>query len=157
MRSLLGTIIWVVSFSLSSLYVCPAIPFWLEESLLNDQLLSLWGFPCVLFVAFPLLVLIFVLCVWSSVILLMCVLGCFNLGFILFGTIWVSWALVAISFPILEKISTIITSGIFSCPFFLSSSAETPMIQMLGHLTLSQRSLRLSSFVLILSSFSLSA
>ena len=34
--------------------------------------------------------------------------------------------------------------------FFLSSSSGTPMIQMLGRLTLSQRSLRLSSFLLIL-------
>ena len=47
----------------SSLLVCPAIPFWPEEFLLKDQLLSLWGFPCVLFVAFPLLLLMFVLCV----------------------------------------------------------------------------------------------
>ena len=29
-------------FFLSSLEVCPAIPFWLEELLLKDQLLSLW-------------------------------------------------------------------------------------------------------------------
>ena len=36
---------------------------------------------------------------------------------------------------------------------FLSSSSGIPMIQMLGHLTLSQRSLRLSSFLLILCSF----
>ena len=42
----LGTVIWVVGFSLSSLYVCPAVPFWLEEFLLKDQLLSLWGSPC---------------------------------------------------------------------------------------------------------------
>ena len=75
------------------------------------------------------------------------------MGLSCFGTIWVSWTLVAISFPILGKFSTIISSHIFSCPFLLSSSARTPMIQMLGHLTLSQRSLRLSSFVLILSSF----
>ena len=40
-----------------------AIPSWLEEVLLKDQLLSLWVFPCVLFVVFPLLLLIFVLCV----------------------------------------------------------------------------------------------
>ena len=40
--------------------------------------------------------------------------------------------------------------------FFLSSSG-TPMIWMLGHLTLSQRSLRLSSFLLIHFSFFLSA
>ena len=37
--------------------------FWPEEFLLKDQLLSLWESPCVLFVAFPLLLLIFVLCV----------------------------------------------------------------------------------------------
>ena len=52
--------------------------------------------------------------------------------------------------PHLGKFSTIITSSIFSCPFFLSSSSGTPMIRLLGHLTLSQRSLRLSSFLLIL-------
>ena len=62
MRSLLGIVIWAVGFSLSSLWVCSAIPFWPEEFLLKDQLLSLWGSPCVIFVAFPLLLLIFVLC-----------------------------------------------------------------------------------------------
>ena len=71
------------------------------------------------------------------------------LGFILFGTLWVSWTWVAISFPILGKFSTIISSSIFSWPFFLSSSSGTHMIWMLGHLTLSQRSLRLSLFLLI--------
>ena len=70
----------------------------------------------------------------------------FHLGFILFGTLWVSWTWVAISFPILGTFSTIISSSIFSWPFFLSSSGS-PMIQMLGCLTLSQR---LSSFLLIL-------
>ena len=34
-----------------------------EEFLLKDQLLSLWESPCVLFVVFPLLLFIFVLCV----------------------------------------------------------------------------------------------
>ena len=61
-----------------------------------------------------------------------------------------SWTWVTISFPILGKFSTIISSSIFSCPFFLSSSSGTPMIRTLGCLTLSQRSLRLSSFLLIL-------
>ena len=74
----------------------------------------------------------------------------FHLGFILFGTLWVSWTWMAISFPILGKFSTIISSSIFSWPFFLSSSFGTPMIQMLEHLTLSQRSLRLSSFLVII-------
>ena len=80
----------------------------------------------------------------------------FHLGFILFGTLWVSWTWVTISFPILGKFSTIISSSIFSWPFFLFSSSGTPMIQMLGCLTLSQRSLRLSSFLLIHFSFILS-
>ena len=70
----------------------------------------------------------------------------FCLGFLLFGTLWVSWTWVAISFTILGKFSTIISSSIFSCPFFFSSSSGTPMIQKLGYLTLSQRPLRLSSF-----------
>jgi len=62
-----------------------------------------------------------------------------------------------ISFTILRKFSTIISSSIFSCPFFLSSFAGILMVWMLGHLTLSQRSLRLSSFLFILFSFFLSA
>jgi len=83
-------------------------------------------------------------------------LGVFHLGFILFGTLWVSWTWVIISFPILGKFSTIISSNIFSWSFFLSSSSETPMIRMLGRFTLSQRSLRLSLFLLIHFSFILS-
>ena len=79
----------------------------------------------------------------------------FRLGFILF-TCWVSWTWMIISFPILGKFSMIICSSIFLWSFLLSSSSRTPMIQMLGHLTLSQRSLRLSSFLLIHFSFFLS-
>ena len=74
-------------------------------------------------------------------------LGVFHLGFILFGTLLVYWTWVAISFPILGKFLIIISSSIFLWPFFLSSSSGTPMFQMLGHLKLSQRSVRLSSFL----------
>ena len=67
-----------------------------------------------------------------------------------------SWTWVIISFPILRKFSTIIPPSIFSWSFFLSSSSGTPMIQMLGCLIFSCRSLRLSSFLLIHFSFFLS-
>ena len=76
-------------------------------------------------------------------------LAVFHLGFILFGTLWVSWTWVIISFPTLGNFSTIVSSSIFSWSFFLSSFSGTPMIQMLGRLALSQRSLRLPSFLLI--------
>ena len=59
--------------------------------------------------------------------------------------LWVSWTYVTISFPILGKFSAIL-----SWPFFLSPSSGTPMIQMLGHITLFQMSLKVSSFLLIL-------
>ena len=45
-------------------------------------------------------------------------LGVFHLGFILFVTLWVSWTWVTISFSILGKFSTIISS-IFSWSFCL--------------------------------------
>ena len=81
-------------------------------------------------------------------------LGVFRLGFILFGTLWVSWTCVTISCLFLGKFSAIISLSIFSWPFFLSSSSGTPMIRMLGCFTLSQRTLRLSSFLLIIFLFS---
>ena len=77
-------------------------------------------------------------------------LGMFLLGFILYGTPCVSWTWSTISFSILGKFSTIISSKTFSYPFFVSSSSGTPVIWMLVHLILSQRSLRLSSFLFIL-------
>ena len=77
-------------------------------------------------------------------------LGVFHLGFIVFGTLCVSWTWVIIYFPILGNFSTIISSSIFSWSFFWSSSSGTTMIWMLWCFTLSWRSLRLSSFLLIL-------
>ena len=75
-------------------------------------------------------------------------LDVFFLGFILYGTLYASWTWMTISFPMLGKFSTIMSSNIFSDPFFFSSSG-TPTIQMLVHLVLSQRSLRLSSILFI--------
>ena len=50
----------------------------------------------------------------------------------------------------LGEFSTIISSRIFSCPFFFSFSSVTPIIQMLVCLMLSQRSLKLYSVLFIL-------
>ena len=103
---------------------------WPAEFLLKDQLLSVWGFPCMLLVASPLLLLIFFLLVFVSLIS-MC-LGTFLLGFILYGILCDSWTWLTISFSTLGEISTIISSKIFSYPFFFSSS-RTPIIWMLVH------------------------
>ena len=77
-------------------------------------------------------------------------LSVFLLGFIMTGTLCASWTWVAISFPMLGKFSTIISSNIFSGPFFLSSPSGTPIMRISVRLMLSQKSLQLSSFLFIL-------
>ena len=72
----------------------------------------------------------------------------FLLEFILYGTLCAFWTSLTISFSMLGTFSTIISSKIFSYLFFFSSSG-TPIVQMLAHLILSQRSLRLSSVLFI--------
>ena len=61
-----------------------------------------------------------------------------------------SWTWLTISFSLLGQFLTIISSKIFSYPFFYSSSSGTPIIWMLVHLILSLRPLRLSSVLFIL-------
>ena len=88
------------------------------------------------------------LCLVFVSLISMC-LGMFLFGFILYGTLCASWTWLTISFSMVGKFPTIISSKIFSYPFFFSSSG-TSTIQILVHLKLSQRSLRLSSVLCIL-------
>ena len=83
------------------------------------------------------------LCLVFVSLISMC-LGIFLLGFILYGTLCASWTWLTISFSVLGEFSTIISSRIFSYPFSFSSSSGSLIIQMVLHLILSQRSLRLS-------------
>ena len=129
MRALL-----VVGFSLSSLQIYPAIPFWPAGFLLKNQLAILWEFPCMLLIAFPLVLLIFYFCIQFLLVWLMCVLSCFSLGL---SCMWLS-ALHVISL------------NIFSDTLSSSSSSGIPITWMLVCSLLSQRSLRLSSFLFIL-------
>ena len=84
-------------------------------------------------------------------------LGVFLLGLILYGTLCASWTWLTISFPMLGKFSTIVSSNIFSDPFFFTSYSGTSRIRMLVRLMLSQRSLRLTSILFILFSLFCSA
>ena len=70
-------------------------------------------------------------------------LGVFHLGFILYGILCASWTWLTIFFSILGKFSTIISSKIFSYPFFLFWD---PYNRMLVCLILSQRSLNYRQF-----------
>ena len=152
MRPLLGTVILVAYFfAFSTLY--PVISFWPAEFLAERSAVKCMGFPLYVTCCFSLaacnilsLCLIFV----SLTSMFVCV---FILGFILYGTLCTFWIWLTISFSTLGKFSTIISSKMFLYPFFFSYSG-TPIIRMLVHLLLSQRSLRLSSVLFILFPFS---
>ena len=74
-------------------------------------------------------------------------LSVFFLGFILPGILYGSWTWLTICFPMFGKFSALISSNIFSGPFSLFSPSGTPIMEMLVHLMLSKRFLRLSSFL----------
>jgi len=86
-------------------------------------------------------------------------LGMFHIGFILYGTLCPSWTWLTISFSMLGKFSTIISSKFFSYPFFLSSSSGTPIIWMLVCLIIPEVSETILSsfhsfhFILLFSSY----
>jgi len=95
---------------------------------------KLMGFPlyvtcCFSIVAFNILS----LCLFFVSLISVC-LGLFLFGFILYGTLCASWTWLTIPFSMLGKFSTLISSKIFSYPFFFSSSSGTPIIQMVLHL-----------------------
>ena len=85
-----------------------------------------------LFVVFPFLLLIFYVCLQLLSVWLVCVL------------MYSSWVYHALD--MFGKFSAVISSNVFSSPFSLSPSG-TPIMQVLVHLMLSQRSLRLSSLL----------
>ena len=85
------------------------------------------------------------------------IMMCFSVDFFgsnLFGTLYVSWTYISISFAKLGKFSFIIFSSKFSISCS-SSSSGIPMIWLLAHLEMSQRFLSLSLlfFLVLVSSF----
>ena len=108
------------------------------------------GFPLYVTCCFYLAIFnVLSLCLIFVSLISMC-LGQFIFRFILYGALCTSWKWLAIPFSMLGKFSTIISSKIFSYPFFFSFSSGTPIIQTLVDLKLSQRSLRQSSVLFIL-------
>ena len=106
-----------------------------------------------LFVIFPLLLLIFALCVWSSLVWLICVLGSLSLGLSCLG-LCVSWLGLLFPSPFKGNFQLlspwVFSHGLFFFFFWDSYGSNV------GRLTLSQRSLSLSSSLLILFSYFLS-
>ena len=86
---------------------------------------------------------------WIFVNLTNMCLGVFSLWLILIGSLGFL-DLRRYFLPHLGEVFSYYLPSIFSWPFFVSSSSGTPLVRMLGHFTLAQRSLRLSSFLLIL-------
>ena len=69
-------------------------------------------------------------------------------GFTLFGTLCVSETCVSFSFTRAGKLLVITSSNKFSILYLPFSSSETPMIWMLLYFMLSQRSLKVSFFII---------
>ena len=122
-NSNLGTVIWAVGHFLSSLLSMSCYSLLAWRISIERSAIILMGIPVCVICCFPLAAFnICSLCLIFVNLINMC-LGVFHLGFILIGTLWVSWTWVTISFPILGKFSTIISSSIFSWSFLLSSSS----------------------------------
>ena len=98
---------------------------------------------------FSLLLLIFYLCIIFIRLITMC-LSVFLLGFILSGTLYASWTWSTVSFPMLGKFSAVSFQTLLGGPYFLSSPSGISIMWMLTHLVLSQRFVKLSSFLLVI-------
>ena len=85
------------------------------------------------------------------VILITMSLGMILFQLILSGSLCASCTWMSVSFPRLGKFSATMSSDIFSVPFSLSSPSETPVMRILVHLKLSQRPLKMTSFLSIFS------
>ena len=112
MRSLLGTVIWAVGSFITLSMSCPSLLAWRVS--IERSAVILMGIPLCIICHFSLAA--FNIC---SLYLIFVNLINMCLGFTLFGTLCVSWTWVIISFPILGKFSTIISSSIFSWSFFV--------------------------------------
>ena len=89
------------------------IPFWPAVSTGRSAVKHV-GFPLYVTCCFSLAAFnILSLCLVFVSLISMC-LGIFLLGFILYGTLYTSWSLLTISFSILGKFSTFVSSKIFS-------------------------------------------
>ena len=114
---MLGIVIWVVGFSISSTkYVHHSLLAWRVP--IERSAVILMGIPLCVIYCFSLATFnICSLCLIFVNLINMC-FGVFHLGFIMFGTLSVFWTWVIISFPVLGKLSTLISSSIFSWSFF---------------------------------------
>ena len=108
----------VAGSSLSSLQIYNATPFWLAEFLPRNLFDNLMGVPLYVIYCFSLVTFnILSLSLIFINLITMC-LSVFLLGFILPGPLYASWALLAISFPVLGKFSVITTSNNSPGPVF---------------------------------------
>ena len=142
---------------LNSLNFCLSEKLFISPSILNEILLACrvsaerWAvkhmrFPCYITCCFSLAAFnILSLCLVFVSLISMC-LGVFLLGFILYDSLCASWTWLIISFSMLWKFSTIISSKFFSYPFFFSSFSGTLTVRMLVHLILPQVSETILSY-----------
>lgn len=129
--------------SLSALWICHPIAFWLPWFLRMNHLLILLRILFMWWVAS--LLLLSNLSFSFDHFIMMC-LGVDLFKIFLLGVYLSSWMCRLMFFIKFWTFSTIISSNILSAPFFLSSHSETLILHVLVHLMVSCKLLRLCSF-----------